>query len=53
MIPARITIGAIALIWLGTVSPALPQAEPSAGGELFERMQADFAQTVYCRIKPI
>jgi ketosteroid isomerase-like protein len=44
MIPARITIGAIALIWLGTVTPALPQAEPSAGGELFERMQADFAQ---------
>ncbi len=44
MIPARITIGAMALIWLGAATPALPQTEPSAGGEPFEKVQADFAQ---------
>ena len=44
MIRARVTLGAIAMIWLGAVTPALPQTVPSAGGELFEKMQADFAQ---------
>lgn len=43
MIPSRVTVSAVALIWLGAATPALPQAEPSAGGEAFEKMQADFA----------
>ena len=43
MIPARVIIGAVAIIWLGAVTPALPQqSEPSVGGELFEKMQSDF-----------
>jgi ketosteroid isomerase-like protein len=45
MIPARVTIGAVATIWLGVLTPALPQqSEPAAGGELFEKMQSDFAE---------
>jgi ketosteroid isomerase-like protein len=45
MFRAKAAIGAMTIIWLGAVTPASPQqSEPGAGGELFEKMQADFAQ---------
>lgn len=43
MVRTSAAIGAMAIVWLGAATPALPQVEPSAGGEAFEKMQSDFA----------
>ena len=42
---SRIAIGIVAIMLLGVVTPASTQQdEPGAGGELFEKMQSEFAE---------
>lgn len=42
---SRIAIGIVAIMLLGVVTPASTQQdEPAAGGELFEKMQSEFAE---------
>jgi len=38
------TIGIAALLSLGVATPASTQPDPAAGGEIFEKVQSDFAQ---------
>jgi ketosteroid isomerase-like protein len=45
MTSSRIAIGLVAIMLLGAAAPAsTQQVEPSAGGDLFEKMQSDFAE---------
>ena len=45
MTSIRVAISAVAIMWSGAVTPAsTQQPEPSAGGELFEKMQSEFAE---------
>ena len=42
---SRIAIGIVAIMLLGVVTPASTQQdEPAAGGEIFEKMQSEFAE---------
>jgi ketosteroid isomerase-like protein len=48
MTPGRTAISVVALMLFGAVTPASTQQnEPGAGGELFEKMQSEFAEAYY------
>jgi ketosteroid isomerase-like protein len=44
MTPANTAIGVALVVWLAAISPASAQQDkPSAGGELFDKVQSEFA----------